>query len=303
VSERSAARVVVVGEGALAGEVVRNLALAGIPSAMHRPAHFWTTLRLADLQDCYCAVAAGCDRRALLRLNALVQVAGVDFVSVSLGPRGIVLGTFPYGSDSECACVECDLDAGQADVVAVQPDPIATGIAGALAAAAALQCAGIGARRLSIPALLAAGTSTPLQRRSGCPACAPPLRSARVVRTRNRWAARAAICLDNAALDGQTLRLSDPIVIRCECPHCGPVAALDSVVNRPVQELPDEVPACPGCGATALRVEVRDEFSLRELAERFGGGPVPAKFALASIGGTAVCFDLESAAARDTGAA
>jgi hypothetical protein len=303
VIERGAARVVVVGEGALAGEVVRNLSLAGIPASMHRPADFWATLRLADLQDCYCAVAAGCDWQALRRLNALVQVAGVDFVSVSLGPEGIVLGTFPYGSDAGCACVECDFGAEAADVVAVQPDPIATGIAGGLAAAAALQCAGTGARRLSIPALVAASTSTPLQRRDGCPACAPPLRAPRVVRTRNRWAPRAAICPDTAALDGQTLRLSDPIVIRCECPHCGPVAALDGAVNRPLRELPDETPACPGCGATALRVEVRDEFSLRELAERFGGGPVPAKFALASIGGIAVCFDLESAPARETGAA
>ena len=302
-SEHGAARVVVVGDGALASEVVRNLALAGIPSALHRPADFWTTLRLADLQDCYCTVAAGCDRRTLHRLNALVQVAGVDFVSVSLGPGGILLGTFPYGSDTGCACVECDFDAGSADVVAVQPDPIATGIAGALAAAAALQCAGIGARRLNIPALMAASTSTPLQRRNGCPACAPPLRSPRVVRTRNRWAARAAICADTGALDGQTLRLSDPIVIRCECQHCGPVAAPAGALNRPVHELPDEVPACPGCGSTGLRVEVRDEFSLRELADRFGGGPVPAKFALASIGGTAVCFDLESAAARATGRA
>jgi Zn finger protein HypA/HybF involved in hydrogenase expression len=303
VIEHSAARVVVVGEGALASEVVRNLALAGIPSALHRPADFWSTLRLADLQDCYCAVAAGCDRQSLRRLNALVQVAGVDFVSVSLGPDGIVLATFPYGSDTECACAECDLDTGPADLVAAQPDPIATGIAGGLAAAAALQCAGSGARRLSIPAPVAASTSTPLHRRSDCPACATPLRSPRVVRTRNRWAARTVICPDTAALDGQTLRLSDSIVIRCECPHCGPVAVLAGAINRPVHELPDDVPACPVCGATALRIEARDEFSLRELTERFGSGPVPAKFALANIGGTAVCFDLESAPARDAGPA
>lgn len=303
-SEPTAARVVVVGEGALAAEVVRNLGLAGIPSALHRPADFWATLRLAELQDCYCAVAAGCDRPSLRRLNALAQVAGVDFVSVSLGPGGIELATFPYGSDAECACVECEADAGPAELVAAQADPIATGIAGALAAAAALQCAGNGARRLNIPALVAASSSTPLQRRSDCPACAPPLRSPRVVRTRNRWAARAALCPDATALAGQTLRLSDSIVIRCECPHCGPVAALEGAINRPADELPDELPACPGCGATALRIEVRDEFSLRELAERFGGGPVPAKFALANIGGTAVCFDLEPPApARDAGAA
>jgi hypothetical protein len=297
-----AARVVVIGEGALADEVTRNLSLAEIPSASHRPAEFWSTLRLSDLQDCYCAVAAGCDPYALRRLNALAQVAGVDFVSVSLGPDGITLETFPFGSDDRCACAECDA-AARPDAVAVLPDPIAAAIAGALAAAAALQCAGHGARRLSIPALVAAGASTALERRDGCPACAPPWRGPRVIRTRNRWAARAGLALGAATLDVQTVRLSDPIVLGCECPHCGPVEALAGAINRPVSELPDEAPACPGCGASALRVEVGDEFSLGELAARFGGGPVPAKFALASIGGAAVCFDLEPVAAPGSGAA
>jgi len=302
VSEGIAARVVVVGDGALADEVVRNLSLAGIPSAVHRPADFWTTLRLSDLQDCYCAVAAGCDPRSLRRLNSLVQVAGVDFVSVSLGPDGIVLESFPYGSDAECACFECAGPPAPTDVVAAMPDPIATGIAGALAAAAALQCSGHGARCLSIPALVAAGTSTALQRRDGCPACAPPWRGPRVIRTRNRWTARAGLTPGAAALDDQTVRLSDPIVLGCECPHCGPIEVLAGAINRPVSELPDQAPACPGCGASPLRIEVGDEFSLGELVARFGGGPVPAKFALACIGGNAVCFDLEPAAAPEPGA-
>lgn len=300
-SDSSAARVVVVGAGALADEVARNLALAGIPSVMHRPADFWRNLRLADLQDCYCAVAAGCDRRTRGRVSALAQVASVDFVSVSLGSEGIVLETFPYGSDSECACLECAPPL-PADVAAALADPIATGIAGALAAAAALQCAGNGARRLAIPALVAAGTSTALERRAGCPACAPPWRAPRVVRTRNRWAARPGIAPEATTLDGQTVRLSEAIVTGCECPDCGPVDALAGAINRPVAELPPEAPACPCCGASPLRVEVRDEFSLGELAARFGSSPVPAKFALACIGGTAVCFDLEPAAAREPGA-
>ena len=301
-SDAIAARVVVVGDGALADEVARNLSLAGIPSAIHRPADFWSTLRLADLQDCYCAVAAGCDPRSLRRINSLAQVAGVDFVSVSLGPDGIVLESFPFGSDGRCACAECDV-AARPDAVAALPDPIATGIAGALAAAAALQCTGNGARRLSIPALVAAGTLTALERRDGCPACAPPWRGPRVIRTRNRWTARAGLTAAAATLDDQTVRLSDPIVLGCECPHCGPVEVLAGAINRPVGELPDEPPACPGCGASPLRVEVGDEFSLGELVARFGGGPVPAKFALASIGGTAVCFDLEPAPAPRAGTA
>jgi hypothetical protein len=51
-----------------------------------------------------------------------------------------------------------------------------------------------------------------------------------------------------------------------------------------------------------VRIDARDTFSLGELTERFGRGPVPAKFALADIGGVAVCFDLE-ATVRDPGGA
>ena len=54
------ARIAVIGTGPVAAEVVRNLGLVGIPVAVHSPEEFWRTLRLAELQECYCAVAADC---------------------------------------------------------------------------------------------------------------------------------------------------------------------------------------------------------------------------------------------------
>jgi hypothetical protein len=293
------ARVAVIGSGPLAAEVVRNLGLVGVPVAVHRTEAFWQTLRLADLQDCYCAVAAGIPFESRQRLNALCQVAATDLVCVATGAHGITVETFPFGSDPGCACVECEAPVDDGDAASPVPDPIASSIAGALAAAAALHCASEGARRLYAPEVNEASTLVPLARRDDCRACAPPWRAPRVIRTRNRWTGRDFLGAEAPTLADQTVHLSDAIVTACDCTGCGPVAALTALVNCPA-EAAAAIPACPGCGAGPVRIEARDTFTLGELTERFGHSPVPAKFALADIGGVAVCFDLE-AASHDTG--
>ena len=298
----AAARVAVVGSGPLAAEVVRNLGLVGVPAAVHRPEDYWQTLRLAELQDCYCAVAAGLAAQDRRRINALCQVASVDFVCVATGPHGLTVETFPFGSDPGCACLECDSPPDDAAPDTPVPDPIASSIAGALAAAAALHCADQGARRLYTPEVNEASTLVPLQRRRDCAACAPPWRAPRVVRTRNRWTGRDWLAADAPSIAAQRVRLSDAIVTRCECAGCGALAPLEALVNRPVAQAA-ALSACPGCGADTVRIEARDTFSLDELTRRFGAGPVPVKFAVAEIGDTAVCFDLEAAARPADGAA
>jgi hypothetical protein len=293
------ARVAVVGAGPLAAEVLRNLGLAGIPASTHHPDRFWETLRLADLQDCYCAVAAGIEPDARRRLVQLSQVAGVALVNVACDADGIVVETFPFGSDAGCACPECDPSPIDPATRNALPDPLATSVAGALAAAASLRCSGHGARKLRIAALDEPGTSAELQRRADCPACARPWRAPRVIRTRNRWTARESLTRDTRQLGSQTVQLSDAIVVACECATCGPVPELATRVNLPAPGR-GAGGACPRCGSTSLQVETRDAFSLEELTARFGGRPVPAKFALAEIGGAPVCFDLEAGTARDT---
>lgn len=283
-----AARVAIVGSGPLADEVARNLGLAGIPVAVHGPADFWTTLRLADLQDCYCAVAAGPDAEAHRRLNRLCQVASVDFVSVALVGQGLVVESFPFGSDTGCACLGCEAPPAAAGA-GPAPDPIAASIAGALAAATALQCANYGARRLSLAEPTDGGATIALRRRAGCPDCAPPWRAPRVIRTRNRWLARDPFARDAAALAGQLVRLSDPLVTAWVCASCGSLPMAAGSLDAPPA-------ACPGCGGS-LRIEATDIFTLGDLMDRIGAGALPVKFAVADIGGTAVCFDLEAGSA------
>ena len=282
-----AARVAIVGSGPLADEVARNLALAGIPVAVHGSSDFWTTLRLAELQDCYCAVAADADAEARRRLNRLCQVASVDFVSVALVGPGLVVESFPFGSDNDCACLGCEAPLAVAGEASPAPDPITASIAGALAAATALQCANHGARRLSLAEPTDAGAVVALRRRPGCPACTAPWRAPRVIRTRNRWLARDPFARDAAALAGQLVQLSDPLVTAWVCANCGSVPASGAATAA-------SPTACPRCGGESVRIEATDTFTLGELMDRFGAAALPVKFAVADIGGTAVCFDLDT---------
>jgi hypothetical protein len=98
------------------------------------------------------------------------------------------------------------------------------------------------------------------------------------------------------------VRLSDAVVTACECARCGPVAAWTDPAHPSAAGTRVPPSCCPVCGSSPLRVEARATFTLGELTRRFGRDPVPAKFALAEIGGIAVCFDLEGSA-REAGGA
>jgi hypothetical protein len=89
------------------------------------------------------------------------------------------------------------------------------------------------------------------------------------------------------------VRLSDPLITGYECAACGPLEEEARYVNRRAAEFDDGIATCPKCAAPAVRIEIRDTFTVGELTARFPGGPVPAKFALAEINGDPVCFDLE----------
>lgn len=297
-----AARVAVVGSGPLAGEVVRNLALAGVQATLHRPDDFWHTLRLSELQDCVCAIAAGGNGESRRRLNQLCRVAGVDFVNVSLADGGITIDTFPFGSAAGSACLQCAADRADADAAQSQaPDSFEASVAGALAVAAATRQVGMapGARWLHLDSLAAAGAMLGLERRHDCPLCAALPDRLQVIRTRNRWTTRQAIDLAGPELEQQPVRLSDAVVTACACAACGTTAAPMAAAGRAGTGSGPAPLACPRCGSAAVRVETRDSFSLGELMARFGTHPVPAKFALVRIGAATVCFDLQDAAPGD----
>jgi len=115
-----------------------------------------------------------------------------------------------------------------------------------------------------------------------------------VVHIRNRWATwHTGKGLDLESVAAQPVQLSDALITGYECAGCGPLEEAAQYVGRRAAGFDDGITTCPRCAAPAVRVEIRDAFTVGELMERFGASRVPARFALAAIDGRTVCFNLE----------
>ena len=278
------------------------------------PGDFWDTLSLGRLRDYDCAIAAVDNFEARLKLNQLCLLARVDLVNAGLDSRWAVVESFPFGSATATACYECTLpDSAYARIAEryscgglkrraalerrIPTTVITASIAGAMAASTALRLGGqepAAARRRLFDTINGCGSAVVIERRTGCPGCGefdvPP----RVVRIRNRWASghdASGKALPDVA--GQSLQLSDALITSYECATCGSLAEAAQYVNRRAAAFDDSIARCPRCAAPAVRVEIRDTFTVAELVERCGAAGVPAKFALARFDSGTVCFDLE----------
>jgi len=352
----SAARVAVIGAGAVGNEVVKNLALLGCGTIdvfdfdtveLHNltrsvllresdagrnkaeavaerareldphvtvRADFWDTLALGRLQQYDCAVAAVDNFEARLRLNQLCLIARVNLVNTGLDSRWAAVESFPFAATADAACYECTLPGSAYARVAeryscgglrrrarierrIPTTTITASVAGALAASAALRLgddAEPRARRRLIDTLGGAGSASDIERRAGCPGCSPYARPPQVVHIRNRWATwHTGKGLDLESVAAQPVQLSDALITGYECADCGPLEEAAQYVGRRAAGFDDGITTCPRCAAPAVRVEIRDAFTVGELMERFGASRVPARFALAAIDGRTVCFNLE----------
>ena len=352
-----AARVAVVGAGAIGNEAVKNLALLGVgaidvcdfdavelhnltrsiflretdvgaakaeavarraaevdPNVTVRalPGDLWQVFSVSTLQGYDCVIAAVDNFEARLRLNQLCLLAAVDLVNAAIDSRYVTVESFPFGSTPGSACYECHLPESAYARVAeryscgglrrrahaerkVPTTAVTASVAGALAVSFALRLAaqpGTAARRVFCDTLAGRSQVAAVEPSQGCPACgaaAPP----QVVRVRNRWSPGPAGSGLAPQADDCELRLSDALVTALRCANCGDPPGASALLHRRAADLDDSVTLCAGCGQPAISVETRDRFSVAELATRFGTAPVPAKFALAEIGGRRICFDLE----------
>jgi hypothetical protein len=281
-------RVAVVGAGRVGGEVIRNLGLMGaghvevfdrdrqVAEALrHRyvvhEGDFWDHLTLERLRSFDFAVGTIEDDTARRRLNQKCLVANVNLLQVWTDDDVAVVGAYPFGALDDCACYECEVER---DAV---PMPIAS-------------------LRLTVddsqPAT-PAGTHVTTSSIAG--ALAAALLSRIAAGSHGRVARRASIDATSGA--GRSFELRrDP-----DCPRCSglvrPVAIVHTrncwtvspaVANTCPEtldeyvQLSDELDGLPG-----------RSFKVGELVHRYRGGPIPAKFALTTVGGRVICLDFE----------
>ena len=350
-----AARIAVVGAGAVGNEVVKNLALLGAgaidifdfdrvelhnltrsiflresdvgrakagavaeratevdPSVAVRAIEgdFWLTLALHRLRHYDCAVACVDNFEARIRLNQMCLVAGVDLVNTGVDSRYAAVEVFPLSQPEPAACYECGLPDSAYRRIAeryscgwlrkraateqkVPTTAITASIAGALAASAALRLGpetDIRPRRILVDTIGGAATVAALVRREACAGCGAFTARPWLVAARNDWRARLA---PHAGLDDVVVRLSDPIITGFACAECGDDSGAAEYCLRRAGDFDDRITVCAACGRRAVRIEIRDQLTLGELAARFDRRPLPAKFVLVRNGASTLCIDLE----------
>jgi hypothetical protein len=235
-------------------------------------------------------------------------------VNAGLDSRWAAVESFPFAASEDAACYECTLPESAYARVAerdtsgglrrragrerlIPTTAVTASVAGALAASMALRLGGEapqGAQRRLLDTIGGAGSTVEIERREGCPGCGAFARAPRIVSTRNRWSPhRDDQSVAGPEIGEQVVQLSDPLIADYECAACGPLEAATRYVNQRAAEFDDAIATCPECGVPAVRIEIRDTFTVGELTARVPGRPVPAKFALAEINGDAVCFNLE----------
>jgi molybdopterin/thiamine biosynthesis adenylyltransferase len=361
--EVRAARVLVVGAGAVGNEVVKNLVLLGTgaidvcdfdtvelhnltrsvflresdvgagkaASVVARAARVdpgvrlravqgdaWARFGVSALQDYRAVVCAVDNFEARVRLNQLCLIARVDLVNAGIDSRRALVESFPFGSagdDASVACYECHLpESAQARLAAryscgglrrraelqraIPTTAITASVAGALAASSALRLGQRGdaaavSRRVLLDTVAGTSTVSELPRNEQCAGCDDLQRAPVVVHLHNRWLPAPEFGASGLGALDQLLRLSDSLITGYECAACGALPEAAAYLNRRAQDFDDSIATCPRCAEPAVRIETRQRFELHELVERFGPRPVPAKFALAEIGGRTVCFDFD----------
>jgi hypothetical protein len=280
--------VAVVGAGRIGTEVVRNLDLMGVgridvyeadprvadPLHARHTVHvgdFWDELTLSRLRACDFAICTVDDREARERANQKCLVANVNLVQVWTEESLAVVAIHPFGVLDDCACHECGtsrdaapvqlaaltLTVGDAGTEAGNADRIATAnIAGALAAALTV----------------------------------------RVVTGAFGYVARRAT-LDTATGQGASVELRrDP-----QCTRCGSLQRPVPIVHTRNRWAVSREVELHAPGALDQPLQLSDaidglegrQVRVAELIERFQGGPIPAKFALAVCDGRVVCLDFE----------
>jgi hypothetical protein len=277
--------IAVVGAGRIGAELIRHLTHVGFgrvdvyeadaeAAESLRSRHtvhegdFWDELTLARLRDYDFAICTLQDPAARVRMNQKCLVANVSLVQAWTDETHAMVAAFPFGLHGDCACYECDADRP------VTPMPLASlklSVAGASAEGSPVATASVaGALGAALTARVASGAHGSLARRAS---------------------------LDTTSGEGASVELRrDPECSRCrglERPvpivhtrNCWKVSAcvaesFPETLDQSVQ-LSDDIDDMPG-----------HSFRVGELVERFRGGPIPAKFALAAVEGRVVCLDFE----------
>jgi len=262
---------------------------------------FWHNLRLLDLREydlLFCCVD---NFEARIRCNTLCHLAGVDMINVGIDSRFAMVEMFPF-SHAEKGCFECNLpvgiygriserySCGHLRKLSFVERKIPTTIITSSAAASLAVSTGLRlgrndgdepvATRLYLDTIGGSLTRTSLAALEGCPCCGMYSRKPLLTSSGRR------ISDLPASLDGSaTVCFSEPLLASFR------VHGKETIVFQRADKFDSDFPASVAADPGIVELEVRDQFALVEIVNRFHGRLIPSKFAAVTIGDSTIIFE------------
>jgi molybdopterin-synthase adenylyltransferase len=282
----------------------RAMELDGNISAIGVQGDVWDHLSLSGLRAFDVVFCCVDNFETRIQCNLLCYLAGVDFVNTGIDSRSAVVELYPFSKVRTAGCLECNLpktvyarvakrySCGHLRTVSfVERKVPTTIITSAAAASLAVSCGlrlGAGdavpaARRFYMDTIAGSLTRSDLARDAACPCC-------------GRFSEASAILMTRPSIepfvDGvdpeTTVVTSEPILVSYR------IAAGDEhVVFDRASAFSSDFPATLASDPGAVELEIRDQFTLGELARRFSGREMPCKFASVFTREGLVIFDFE----------
>ncbi|WP_158044422.1 HesA/MoeB/ThiF family protein [Skermanella pratensis] len=254
---------------------------------------FWDTLSVSGLKTFDALFCCVDNFEARIRCNTLCYLAKTNFINVGIDSRSVSVETYPFSSNLKSGCIECNLpetvyrriserySCGYLKKVSFVERKVATtiitsSIAGSFAVSTGLRL-GTDADEASMPNRLyvdtIAGnlTRTTLAKRDDCPCCGRIPANVTLIRTK-----RDVRGLENSLGANATVVMSEPILVGYRLLGEG----ASHIIFRKASEFDDGFPATLASDPGDVEMEVRDQFTLAEIAERFDGHQIPSKFAV-----------------------
>jgi molybdopterin/thiamine biosynthesis adenylyltransferase len=256
---------------------------------------YWDALTLGEIAGADALLCCVDNFDARLGLNRLCRLAGTDFYNTGIDSRHAVVELYPFRTDPDCACYECNLPPSAYQAIQkryscgwlrkasfeerkIPTTAITSSLAGATATALLLQRLNKhpqrieGAMRYFVDSITLGSTVSAQSPNAECPACRGDTKPESVVAAKRNCAAGATFPLaDNCASE---VELSEPVLLRGTCTSCGHTHEY----GESVRKLTDAVTFCTTCGTASIKTEIIEHMPARDFMTTFAGRNIPVNF-------------------------
>ena len=277
-----------------AAEIDSNVIVSGVHG------DFWDQISLIDLQNydiLFCCVD---NFEARIRINGLCYLSQVDLVNIGIDSRFAVAELFPF-SKASVGCFECTLpesvyrriserySCGHLRKLSFVEKKIPTTIITSTIAASLGVSAGLrlgvskdepAALRLYVDTIGGSLTRTVLSRMDDCPCCGRYVGKPVLVAARREIEALPSDWDTEA-----TVIASEPILASYQ------IDGRETVVFKKASLFDSDFPATLAEDGGNVELEIRDQFTLGELATRFSGRAMPCKYAAVTGAGKTIVYE------------